>query len=80
MFDPNSPAVTLTAMDSPETTSHNLPEREAPPQTLAQSLRRLFAPLGVVAVLIMKFLAPILILSVAVLSQPFRLGCGSSAS
>jgi len=47
-------------MDSPETASPHLPEREAPPQTIAQSLKRLFAPLGVVAVLIMKFFAPVL--------------------
>jgi Zn-dependent protease len=59
-FDPFSTAVTLIAMESPETASHHLPEREVPPQTLAQSLKRLFAPLGVVAVLIMKFFAPIL--------------------
>ncbi len=47
-------------MESRETTSPNLPEREAPPQTLSQSIKRLFAPLGVVGVLIMKFFAPIL--------------------
>src|ERR1700690_4362966 len=47
-------------MESPETASPNLPEREAPPQTIAQSIKRLFAPLGVVAVLIMKFFAPVI--------------------